>query len=148
MALVVPKFLQKLQYETPLDPNLTGYMELTGGVKLFEMFARDPQAVEQFAGTMAAFADIKLDWTQIYDTEQLLKGFDFDEEGINILFVDIGGGTGIDINRLLNRHPHINFGRIILQDLPQVVADAKTTVSEKAICQEYDFFKEQPVIGE
>lgn len=148
MATAMPKFLEKLEYDEPIDPNNTGFMYFSGGVKLFEMFAQHPDMIEMFQANMEAFADMRLDWTQIYDTRELFEGFEVDEKGSNVLFVDIGGGKGIDINRLLKRHPDVPTGRIFLQDLPQVIAAAKATVSEKVVCQPHDFFKEQPVIGE
>lgn len=143
----MPGFFEKLNYETPTDPNNTGFMEVSGGMKMFEMFALHPEAVEMFQANMKAYADMRLDWTQIYNTKELFKGFHFDQEGRNTLFVDVGGGPGTDTNRLLKRHPDIPTGRIILQDLPAVVAAAEATVSDKVVCQPYDFFKEQPVIG-
>lgn len=147
MAPAMPKFLEKLEYNEPTDPNSTGFMDFSGGVKLFEMFALHPDMVEIFQANMEAYASMRLDWTQIYDTRQLFNGFEVEERN-SFLFVDIGGGKGIDINRLLKRHPDVPSGRIILQDLPQVVAVAKATVSEKVVCQPHDFFKEQPIIGE
>lgn len=148
MASFNPTFLRKMNYETPTDPNNTGFMAFTGGKKLFEMCALYPWMVEMFQAHMEAYADMRLDWTQIYDTEQLLVGFDFDKEAKNILFVDIGGGKGIDVNRLLKKHPDIPMRRIVLQELPEVMAIASATASEKVICQPYDFFKEQPITGE
>lgn len=150
MTSAMPKFLRKLEYETPSDPNKTGFMEMSGGKKLWEMFAQHPGLVETFQANMEALTDMRFDWTQIYDTRELIRGFDFDKEGKNTLFVDVGGGNGTDINRLLKKHPDIPVGRMILQELPGVVAAAKAagTVSDKVVCQAYDFFEEQPVVGE
>lgn len=150
MTSAMPNFLRKLEYETPNDPNKTGFMEMSGGKKLWEMFAQHPGLVETFQANMEAITDMRFDWTQIYDTRELLRGFDFDEEGNNTLLVDVGGGKGTDVNRLLKKHPEIAAGRIILQELAGVVDAAKAagTVSDKVVCQTHDFFEEQPVVGE
>lgn len=150
MTSAMPNFLRKLEYETPSDPNKTGFMEMSGGKKLWEMFAQHPGLVETFQANMEALTDMRFDWTQIYDTRELLRGFDFDKERKNTLFVDVGGGKGTDINRLLKKHPDIPAGCIILQEQPGVVAAVKAvgTVSDKVVCQSYDFFEEQPVMGE
>ncbi|KAI2895241.1 hypothetical protein CBS63078_4256 [Aspergillus niger] len=63
----------------------------------------------------------------------------------SILMVDIGGSQGQDLLAFRSAFPDLP-GRLILQDLPHVVADAELPdgVIES---QGYDFFTEQPVKG-
>lgn len=60
------------------------------------------------------------------------------------VFVDIGGGTGQQCVEIKKKFPDLP-GRVILQDLPAVVAEAK--VSDGIEAQAYDFFTPQPVTG-
>ena len=60
------------------------------------------------------------------------------------LLVDVGGGVGHQCIALKTRLPHV-LGRIILQDLPEVVAQAIPMEGVEPMA--YDFWKPQPVKG-
>lgn len=60
------------------------------------------------------------------------------------LFVDIGGGIGHQSRMLKTKLPHIP-GRIIVQDLPPVIAQAPVTEGIELIG--HDFMMEQPIKG-
>jgi hypothetical protein len=60
--------------------------------------------------------------------------------------VDVGGNTGIDISRVLEKHPELPKGSLVLQDLPEVIVNAH--VDEKVTTMAHDFFLPQPVKGE
>lgn len=63
----------------------------------------------------------------------------------SVLLVDIGGGQGQDLLAFRSAFPDLP-GRLILQDLPHVIADAE--IPDGVIeSQGYDFFTEQPVKG-
>ena len=60
------------------------------------------------------------------------------------LFVDIGGGIGVQCVTLRNRFPQ-TLGRIILQDLPQTLEHAMAGEGfEKMV---HDFWTPQPIKG-
>ncbi|KAJ5157192.1 uncharacterized protein N7482_008292 [Penicillium canariense] len=59
------------------------------------------------------------------------------------LLVDIGGGQGEDLKRLRHQFPDLR-GRLILQDLPTVIAGA-TDLPADIEAQSHDFFQPQPV---
>jgi demethylsterigmatocystin 6-O-methyltransferase len=58
--------------------------------------------------------------------------------------VDVGGGKGQQCAALLQKNANLN-GRIILQDLPTVVAGAIT--DDRVERMGHDFFTEQPIKG-
>jgi demethylsterigmatocystin 6-O-methyltransferase len=60
------------------------------------------------------------------------------------VFVDIGGGTGQQCAAIKEKFPDLP-GKVILQDLPAVVAEAK--LPEDIETMAYDFFTPQPVKG-
>ncbi|KAI1497679.1 S-adenosyl-L-methionine-dependent methyltransferase [Biscogniauxia marginata] len=140
----LPRFLARTSYEEPLDPTDTNYMDLTPERQA--MFARcqaNTAYQASFIGFMEGLNDYKLDWTEVYDTRELLDGFDVD--GSAALFVDVGGAHGLDVTRLLDRYPDLPPGKLILQDTPDVVEMVK--VSDKITAMAYDFFTPQPVKG-
>lgn len=85
----------------------------------------------------------KTPWTTVYNTEKLLEG-----ANINVsspLVVDVGGNTGIDLSYVLAKHPDLPAGSLVLQDLPEVIANVKVDKRIKAMTD--DFFLPQPVQG-
>lgn len=62
----------------------------------------------------------------------------------DVALVDIAGGLGQNIVALHTAHPELK-GRLILQDLPQVIAAAKLPAAVKG--HAHNFFSPQPVKG-
>lgn len=62
-----------------------------------------------------------------------------------VLLVDVGGGTGRDIANFHENYPGIP-GRLVLQDLPSVIQDAKNLPAAVELLA-HDFFETQPVEG-
>jgi hypothetical protein len=63
----------------------------------------------------------------------------------DVMLVDIGGGSGHDLLEFHAKHPSVK-GRLILQDLPEVVESVK----DMPDCMEamaHDFFTPQPIKG-
>ncbi|KAI0798991.1 putative O-methyltransferase [Xylaria sp. FL0064] len=141
---MLPQFLARTAYAEPLDPRNSSYMDLTPErLGMFERCRANPEYQASFIGFMRGLAAYKLDWTKIYDTNILMSDFDTNSEVP--LFVDVGGAHGVDVERLLNRHPELPSGKLILQDTPDVIAMAK--VSDKITAQVHDFFSPQPIKG-
>ena len=63
-----------------------------------------------------------------------------------VLLVDVGGGSGHDIELFQKRHPGLP-GRLVLQDLPTVIEAYKGTRSAGIEVMGYDFFTPQPIKG-
>ncbi|KAI9730840.1 MAG: hypothetical protein M1834_005558 [Cirrosporium novae-zelandiae] len=66
------------------------------------------------------------------------------------LIVDIGGGKGHVLQRIIKAYPSLPRARMILQDRPDVISEVKK-IDEPSLREitkmELDFFKEQPVKG-
>ena len=68
-------------------------------------------------------------------------------EDTDVFLVDIGGGKDHDLQELCRKHPNLP-GRLVLQDLPAVIEEAKTSgLDESILPMNHDFFAEQPVLG-
>ena len=83
----------------------------------------------------------KTPWTKIYDVNKLFDGADLSKP----LVVDVGGNTGIDIQRVLEAEPDLPGGVLVLQDLKVILE--KVDVDERVVVQVHDFFTPQPVIS-
>ena len=143
----LPGYLARTSYKEPLDPNRGNYADCDEkGLDFFARCKADPPYQASFInGIMAGLATHKVDWTEIYDTKALVD--DFNKSGGEVCVVDIGGAHGIDIMRMLSRHPSLPEGALYLQDLPDVVAMASSKVDPKIKTMSYDFFTPQPVKG-
>ncbi|KAI6087250.1 S-adenosyl-L-methionine-dependent methyltransferase [Hypoxylon rubiginosum] len=75
--------------------------------------------------------------------ERLFDGFDTAKDAV--LLVDVGGGFGHYTEGFLSKFPDAP-GRLILQDLPPVIAQIQQ-LNPRIEKMEYDFFTEQPVKG-
>lgn len=97
---------------------------------------------------MTALATHKMDWTEVFDTNNVVQGADLSDSGL-ALFVDIGGAHGLDSARFLAKHPELlTSAKIVVQDLPEVVSThAKETLSPRIERMAYDFFQPQPLLG-
>ncbi|KAL8713744.1 MAG: hypothetical protein Q9220_002270 [cf. Caloplaca sp. 1 TL-2023] len=62
------------------------------------------------------------------------------------LLIDIGGGIGEELGVFAKQYPSAS-GCLILQDLPETIANAKSTLSSAITPMAYDFFTPQPVMG-
>ncbi|KAJ8124221.1 hypothetical protein ONZ43_g13 [Nemania bipapillata] len=141
----LPSFLAKNGYREPHDTQYTNYMDwCPGKLDFFGKCVADPAYQDSFSGFMTGWARYKVPWPEFYDTKSLVDGADLSNGGA--LCVDIGGHHGIDLTRLLDKHPDIPAGSLIVQDLPEVLIGAKD-MNEKIKAMPHDMFKPQPVKG-
>ena len=92
---------------------------------------------------MAGYTSARPGWLDIYDTTDLVNGFDKSQG--DVMLVDVGGGYGQDLDRFTAKNPG-GAGRLILQDQDHVLEGAK--VNEKVEKMPHDFFTPQTVKGE
>ena len=64
-----------------------------------------------------------------------------------VFLVDIGGGKGHDLQELHRKYLKLP-GKLVLQDLREVVEEAKSSgLDQKIVTMEHDFFTPQPIKG-
>ncbi|UKZ78181.1 hypothetical protein TrVFT333_005916 [Trichoderma virens FT-333] len=104
---------------------------------------------KDFSNHMGAYNSGRPKWVDpnFYPArEQLIDGFmaEVSDQGA-VMLVDVGGSLGHDIELFLKQFPN-NPGRLILQDLPDVIKQARSIgLSGKIELMEHDFFTEQPI---
>lgn len=144
----LPSFLAKNQYREPLDTKKYDNNAETFGSVFFDYLQEDSTAGYNFTGTMAAVVNYKMDWTEVYNTADLLKGADL--AGAAPLLVDIGGNHGLDTARLLAKHPDLpDDAGLVVQDLPEVTKthSANEQLDRRITRMAHDFFSPQPLEG-
>lgn len=137
----IPEALQKRSWRPSTSPTDSLWKVASGTDQTYyEWLAAQPQRMAQFEGMIQGFTQTRQPWVDIYPTEQL---FDNDDSTAPV-FVDVGGGGGHDIEEFRCKHPNA-AGRLIFQDLPEVVEATETHsgISKQA----HDFFTPQPVFG-
>lgn len=141
----MPAYLAKISYQEPTDVNVNNHTDSDpDGLTFFGRLQKTPACMEAFTGHMEAWTSWKTPWTKVYDTARLLEGADLNKGSLFV--VDVGGNTGIDITHVLNKHPELPAGSLVLQDLPKIIANAQ--VDNKITAVAHDFFLPQPAKGE
>ncbi|KAJ9347741.1 hypothetical protein DTO027B9_8892 [Paecilomyces variotii] len=138
------KYLAKISYRVPIDAKANNYSDSNlDGLDFFWRLQRSPAYYKTFTGYMEGWTAWKTPWTTVYNTEKLLEGANINV--LSPLVVDVGGNTGIDLSYVLAKHLDLPARSLILQDLPEVIANVKVDKRIKAMT--YDFFLPQPVQG-
>lgn len=146
-CLNLPQYLEKTGYREPQDARNSNYADwCPEGLDFFAKCVADPAHQDAFSGFMKSWALYKRPWPEFFDTAaSLLAGADL---AAAPLCVDVGGHHGVDLGRLLDRHPDLPAGALVLQDLPAVVAGARGAgLSDKIAVMGYNLLEPQPVRG-
>lgn len=91
-------------------------------------------------------------WPEIFPARAQLSRFRDANTSEGFRFVDIGGGTGQEIECLLDIVPDLS-GLFVLQDIPEAIAGSilgelkHSYQTQKFKVMEHDFFRPQPVKG-
>ncbi|KAE8153614.1 S-adenosyl-L-methionine-dependent methyltransferase, partial [Aspergillus avenaceus] len=149
-AQKTPEFLQKTGYQNPEEPT-NGPLQYTNNINVdtFTWLCQNPESMTRFNAFMQGQRADRVFWADWFPVqERILDGADKSADGP--LLVDIGGGLGHDLLGFKERFPDAP-GRLILEDLPEVVEDGKATLGLEAAgidAVSHDFFaEEQPVKG-
>lgn len=87
----------------------------------------------------------KPSWFEVYDFElNLVPGLD--QESDTVALVDVGGNKGHDLMKMRDMHPELK-GRLVLQDLTEVISNCDFGKLHGIRTVEHDFFKPQPITG-
>lgn len=141
----LPKYLAKIGYKEPTAVDANNHSDSDpDGLNFFARLQKSPTYYVAFTGHMEAWTAWKTPWTKLYDPSKLLEGAETGAD--SPLVVDVGGNTGIDVSYVLKAVPDLPKGRLVLQDLPEMIARAK--VDEKITAMVHDLFTPQPVKGD
>lgn len=141
----LPSFLAKTSYQEPLDPKNSVYRDWNPEkLPFFERCLTSQTLQDSWSGYMVEWAKYKIPWPEFYDTAALVDGADLSAG--QTLIVDVGGHHGVDILRVLDKHPNLPAGSLVLQDLADVVSSVNIG-TDKIKVMAHDFFEAQPIYG-
>ena len=144
-----PAHLSKTQYKNPDNP-VDGSFQLGHGTKdhFFAWTSERPERLTQFQHHMSGYRTGRPSWMDIdfYPVEEnLVKGAKTEED--SVFLVDVGGGKGHDLEELNRKHPKVP-GKLVLQDVEEVIAEAQAAnLDKKIVPKVHDFFTKQDLVG-
>lgn len=106
----------------------------------------EADTAKQFNNHMSVYAQGRMRWMDpgFYPVqERLVDGIAIGDQ--DALLVDMGGSFGHDLSDFRRKWPNVP-GRLVLQDLPEVVSSVKDLHPSIEVTA-HDFFTEQPVKG-
>lgn len=137
----LPTFLRKTGYKDPKSMEEVCFDDLMGK-SLFQWMGDDADAGLWLARYFKAFGSHRGTFSAIASCQEIgLTTGNTDK----VLIVDVGGGIGHDLQAFKSKHPKAH-GKLVLQDLPDVVANVAGLDSSIEVMA-HDFFTEQPVKG-
>ena len=141
--LHMPQYLKETSYKNP-DSFTDGMWQR--GLKTdqitFDYIHADKQRSAGFNLFMKGQRGSQTKCFASYPFEEETKGWPAEKP----LFVDVGGGSGHQTAAFKKEYPNLP-GRVILEDLPEPVEDAKDVVPADVERIAHDFFKPQPIKG-
>lgn len=142
----LPQFFRKYGYRSPdFDAHNPWKFGWETDLNLFEWLNAHPEHMKTFNDYMVGYAMDRPSFAKGYPCpERLFEGFD--KSFNDVFIVDVGGGRGHDMMRLLKQEPQLP-GRIILQDQAPVL-DSAGELDLRIEKMAYDFFTPQPIKGE
>lgn len=140
----VHEFLEAREYRSPEDAYDAPFQRAYG-TKLhhFEWLAQHPDEQHAFNIVMETSnrAVEGAQWYDFYPWQERLSLASSEKD--RVLLVDIGGGKGHDIQAFKQKNPN---GRLVLQDVPEVIQDIQTPL-DGIEAVGYSMFDPQPVRG-
>ncbi|KAL4746853.1 hypothetical protein BDW72DRAFT_183937 [Aspergillus terricola var. indicus] len=143
--LALPAFLEKTKYRNPTSATDTAFqLGYNTDKGFFGHLQQEPITAKRFNNHMGVYAQGRARWMDrgFYPVgERLVDGAAIKQD--DVLLVDVGGSFGHDLLDFRQKWPDVP-GRLVLQDLPEVVSAVKDLHPSIEITA-HDFFTEQPV---
>lgn len=142
----LPSYLREHSYSNLGTPSKGNFENADRkGPHFFEWLIEEPTAFQAHTDHLDAFTRDRTGWLDIYPAHERLSA---DGESHHSLLADIGGGLGRDALMFRRRFPNM-AGAVIVQDFPEVIADAFKVLPPDSglVLQAADFFEPQSVQG-
>ena len=144
----MPYFLESTKYLNPVDTRKSAFQYgHQTDLSFWEFLKEDPRRASLFNSGMRSATTVG---SGAGSAGPYPFGQELDQEEVSdssVLVVDVGGGRGQALEAIKSAFPNLK-GRMVLQDMHDVIGDAKATglpdYIETLACS---FFEQQPVVG-
>ncbi|KAL8652644.1 MAG: hypothetical protein Q9226_004185 [Calogaya cf. arnoldii] len=148
-AAKLPEYMRSQNYQNPTESTNSAFAYATGS-EFWTHLSNTPTHSHIFNDFMATRRQGRKSWYDIYPVGRELSSLPNADTGSKeerkVLIVDVGGNRGHDLAELRARNPQL-VGKMILQDLPDVVAHASFDPDDNMVIEAmpHDFFQPQPI---
>ena len=146
----LPEFLASINFQDPKDPeNALFQYALDTKLNMFQWLEQQPEHLAAFSAFQAASTKRRGPVLQallsnlLSNNGPMLPAEESRNKEDEVLLVDVGAGHGRLLGELRQNKDFV--GRIIAQDLPEVVASRESVAGVENMA--FDFFQPQPVQG-
>lgn len=144
----IPEFLAKRSFKNP-EGAVDGPFNYAENFPktIWEWFGQDQSRLDICNTFMEADRGSRPSWLEWFPVkERIVDGFDVSVS--EKLLVDVAGGRGHDLDAFRNKFPDVagESGRLVVEDLPQVIGDIHD-LDASIERVGFDLFAEQPVKG-
>jgi O-methyltransferase domain len=139
----LPEYFEKNGWKNPNDVYDGPFQYAVGTDKhYFDFLASQPYYQQAFNTVMTISHRRRgQNWFDFFPVEEKLRV----QNPTDVVLVDVGGSQGGDLIAFKEKYPDL-LGRLILQDLPIVIAEAHN-IPAGIEAHGYDFFNKQPIKG-
>ncbi|KAL6365452.1 hypothetical protein LRP88_01446 [Fusarium phalaenopsidis] len=141
--------VSKGKFEEPQDPLYNPYTAYykQEGTPVWSIMMQHPERFQTFQTGMSGI-DVAIPVTGHFDFSSLKNTVEEEAKGV-VELVDVGGGEGVVLNKILEAHPDLTPKNCVLQERPEVIqlAKSKENLPESVQLVEHDFMEEQPIKG-
>lgn len=140
--------MRSQNYQNPTQSTSSAFAYATGS-EFWNHLHKTPIQSQLFNEFMATRREGRPNWYDLYPIDRELSPSSPEIDPIlrgesDILLVDVGGNRGHDLVNLKAKHPNL-VGKMILQDLPDVIAHASFSPEDEIEAMPHDFFQPQPI---
>ena len=147
----LPEYLASIGFSNPCDPeNSLFHYSLGTKLNMFQWLKTQPEQLSMFseynaAATRLQASSLKATLSALFPKkEPMTTDHAVDAREDLVMMVDVGAGRGQLLEEFRRERPDL-VGRMIAQDLPEVVAGIAPSNGVETMC--HDFFEPQPVEG-
>lgn len=116
------------------------------GTPVWAIMAQSPEKIQAFQTGMAGL-DVVIPVVGHFDFDVLKNSAEETEKGV-VELVDVGGGHGAVLSRILDKHTQLSAKNCMLQERPDVIQMAKASgILPELQYLDHDFMTEQPIKG-
>lgn len=133
--------------DDPLHNPYTAYHKQEG-TPVWSIMMQNPERLKTFQTGMAGI-DVAIPPVGHFDFGTLANTPEENAAGV-VELVDVGGGEGVVLRKILDAHPALSPGNCMLQERAEMVQLARDhrTLPPEVRLMEHDFMTVQPVKGE